>query len=104
MSVMLFMVPPMISNGLHDEFNESSLLCGRRCEFTLVDEVDNMMINGRQRILRLSTSVPSVFYLLPIKAIIWNLILNLGQIVKKIDDQWYKVCQDENENTVTELL
>jgi preprotein translocase subunit SecA len=44
------------------------------------------------------------FYLLPIKAIIWNLILNLGQIVKKIDGQWYKVCQDKNENTVTELL
>jgi hypothetical protein len=62
------------------------------------------MINGRQQTLRLSTSVPSVFYLLPIKAVIWNLILNLGQIVKKIDGQWYKVCQDKNENTVTELL
>ena len=89
---------------LRDEFNKNGVRCDRRCEFALVDEVDNMMIDGRQHTLRLSSSIPSVFHLLPIKGIIWNQILNVGKMVVKQDDQWYKLCEDENGNTVQELL
>ncbi|CAF3319052.1 unnamed protein product, partial [Rotaria sp. Silwood2] len=89
---------------LRDEFNKNGVRCGRRCEFALVDEVDNMMIDGRQHTLRLSSSVPSTFHLLPIKAIIWNQILNVEKMVVKIDQQWYKLCEDENGNQVPELL
>lgn len=89
---------------LRDEFDENGVRCGRKCEFAIVDEVDNMMIDGRQHMLRLSSPVPSVFYLLPVKAIIWNQILNLSKIVTKRNGIWYKLCEDENQNIVTELL
>ncbi|CAF1176454.1 unnamed protein product [Didymodactylos carnosus] len=89
---------------LQDEFNDTSVRCDRRCEFALVDEVDNLMIDGREQLLHLSTPVPSIFYLLPIQAFIWNLILNLDENVQKIDGQWYKICQDEKENIVREPL
>ena len=89
---------------LRDEFHMEGVRCGRQCEFALVDEVDNMMIDGREQMLRLSSSAPSAFHLLPIKAIIWNQILNLAKMVMKTDDQWYKPCEDENGKTVPEVL
>ncbi|CAF1057973.1 unnamed protein product, partial [Didymodactylos carnosus] len=89
---------------LRDEFLKSGVRCDRRCEFALVDEVDNMMIDGRQRILRLTSSVPSVFHLLPIKAVIWSQILNVAKMVVKKDDKWYKLCDDQEDNKVPELL
>ena len=72
---------------LRDEFLNSGVRCGRQCEFALVDEADNMMIDGRHDILRLSTHVPSVFHLLPIKAIIWNNILDAAEMVMNEGDE-----------------
>ncbi|UJR29897.1 hypothetical protein I4U23_017445 [Adineta vaga] len=89
---------------LRDEFDENGVRCGRKCDFAIVDEVDNMMIDGRQHLLRLSGSVPAVSYLLPVKGIIWNQVINLAKIVSCKNDHWYKLCEDENNNTVPELL
>lgn len=89
---------------LRNDFNGTGIRCDRQCEFAIVDEVDNMMVDGRQHTLRLSSAVPSVFYLLPIKGIIWNQILNISNIMVKKDDQWYKLNEDEEGKTHPELL
>lgn len=57
---------------LHSEFSESTIRFNRPFELVIVDEVDSMMIDGRNDSVRLASKTPGMNDILQIYATIWS--------------------------------
>jgi preprotein translocase subunit SecA len=75
---------------LRDEYNKLGTRGGRKCTIAIVDEVDSMLIDGKNHIVMLSNPMPAMDYLEPVLATIWNQLLIASQ----------HIVEDENGNIV----
>ena len=75
---------------LRDEYNKLGTRGGRKCNIAIVDEVDSMLIDGKNHIVMLSNPMPAMDYLEPVLATIWNQLLIASQ----------HIVEDENGNIV----
>lgn len=57
---------------LRDEYSQLGTRNGRKCDTAIVDEVDSMLIDGRNHLVMLSSPVPGMENLEPVLATIWN--------------------------------
>ena len=61
---------------LHSEFSGSAIRFDRSFDLVIVDEVDSMMIDGRNDSVRLSSKTPGMNDILQIYATIWSQVKN----------------------------
>lgn len=76
---------------LRDEYSNLGTRSGRTCDYAIVDEVDSMLIDGRNHIVMLSTSMPSMNYLEHFYAAIWLQIRLFASAIREIDGKFYLV-------------
>jgi preprotein translocase subunit SecA len=84
---------------LRDEFSKLGTRSGRICDIAIVDEVDSMLLDGKNNIVMLSSPTPAMDYLEPILALIWNQVEAASQSIIDIDGKAYYV---EKSNTIGE--
>ncbi|TGZ55871.1 hypothetical protein CRM22_010276 [Opisthorchis felineus] len=89
---------------LRQEFSRITTRDSRSCDVVIVDEVDSMLIDGRNSLVRLSSTMPAMNYLEPILAVIWLHIEQVGNgIVVQDGETFYRhikegASADENMN------
>ncbi|CAM2724787.1 unnamed protein product [Rotaria socialis] len=85
---------------LRDEYSKLGTRSGRKCDVAIVDEVDSMLIDGKNHMVMLSSPMPAMDHLEPILAAIWIQIEEVAKSIKEIDGQTYFIEQpdmlDEN--------
>ncbi|CAF3062018.1 unnamed protein product [Rotaria sp. Silwood2] len=96
---------------LRDEYSKLGTRNGRKCDVAIVDEVDSMLIDGKNHIVMLSSPMPAMDHLEPLLAAIWTQIGELAKCIKDINGISYYIHQPDifNENgtvksDLTELL
>ncbi|OON18316.1 SecA DEAD-like domain protein [Opisthorchis viverrini] len=76
---------------LRQEFSRITTRDTRSCDVVIVDEVDSMLIDGRNSLVRLSSTMPAMNYLEPILAVIWLHIEQVGNgIVVQDGETFYR--------------
>ncbi|CAF4121327.1 unnamed protein product [Rotaria magnacalcarata] len=70
---------------LRDEYSKLGTRNGRQCDVAIVDEVDSMLIDGKNHIVMLSSPMPAMDYLEPLLAAIWTQIGELSKCIKEIN-------------------
>ncbi|CAF1398910.1 unnamed protein product [Adineta steineri] len=68
---------------LRDEYSKLGTRNGRKCDVAIVDEVDSMLIDGKNHIVMLSSPMPAMDHLEPLLAAIW---IQIGELAKCIED------------------
>lgn len=76
---------------LRDEYNKLGTRSGRRCDVAIVDEVDSMLIDGKNHMVMLSSPMPAMDYLEPILCTIWQQIDNCANSIEERDGKVYYV-------------
>ncbi|CAM2721942.1 unnamed protein product [Rotaria socialis] len=84
---------------LRDEYSKLGTRQGRKCDVAIVDEVDSMLIDGKNHIVMLSTPMPAMDHLEPLLAAIWIQIGEIAKSIKEINGKWYFI---EQENALDE--
>lgn len=79
---------------LRDEYSKLGTRQGRQCDVAIVDEVDSMLIDGKNHIVMLSSSVPGMDNLEPLLAAIWIQIGEVAKSIKEINGKWYFINQE----------
>ncbi|GAA31514.2 protein translocase subunit secA, partial [Clonorchis sinensis] len=74
---------------LRQEFSRITTRDTRSCDVVIIDEVDSMLIDGRNSLVRLSSTMPAMNYLEPILAIIWLHIEQVGNGIVVEDGQTF---------------
>ncbi|XP_076279535.1 uncharacterized protein LOC143208734 [Lasioglossum baleicum] len=75
---------------LRDEFRKSGRRHGRKCDVAIVDEVDNMLIDGNRHIVLLSSDMPAMDHLETILATIYAQVkAAAGSIVVKNGQSYF---------------
>lgn len=69
---------------LRDEYNKNGTRSKRPFEIVIVDEVDSMLIDGKNSSVRLSSAMPGMDHLEPLLAAIW---IHVGLVASKIHEQ-----------------
>lgn len=92
---------------LRDEFSKLGTRGGRECDFGIVDEVDSMLIDGRDHIVMLSSEMPAMNYLEPFYAAIWIQVGIFANAIIKENGKFYlkermSIDGDEEEATPIE--
>lgn len=97
---------------LRDEYSKLGVRSGRNCDLAIVDEVDSMLIDGKNHIVMLSSFMPAMNYLEPILAALYvQICLVSRHIIEKngkcyvIDKQKQigddgNVLEDINDNNI----
>ena len=80
---------------LRDEYNKLGTRNGRKCDVAIVDEVDSMLIDGKNHIVMLSSSMPAMDHLEPLLAAIWIQIGELAKCIKDINGISYYIDQPD---------
>ncbi|CAF0923021.1 unnamed protein product [Adineta steineri] len=85
---------------LRDEYSKLETRQGRKCDVAIVDEVDSMLIDGKNHIVRMTSSMPGMDHLEPLLAAIWIQIGEVAKLIKEHNGKWYYIDQkdvlDEN--------
>ena len=76
---------------LRDECSKSGIRQGRKCDVAIVDEVDSMLIDGKNNIVMLSSSMPGMDHLEPLLAAIWIQIGEVAKSIKEINGKLYVI-------------
>lgn len=84
---------------LRDEYTKLGTRSDRKCDVAIVDEVDSMLIDGRNHIVMLSSPMPSMDHLEPLLAAIW---IQIGQAASLIIEQGGKAYYLEQEDVIGE--
>ena len=90
---------------LRDEYSKLGTRNGRQCNIAIVDEVDSMLIDGRNHIVMLSSSMPAMDYLEHILAAIWTQVGIAADSILEHEGKLYYVIQDrkkDSEGNLTE--
>uniref|UniRef100_A0A914P6I6 Chloroplast protein-transporting ATPase n=1 Tax=Panagrolaimus davidi TaxID=227884 RepID=A0A914P6I6_9BILA len=82
-------VEDYLADILQTEFMDQNIRHDRKFELVIVDEVDSMMIDGRNDSVRLSTKTPGMNDLLQVYTAIWSQLRNIHSHTKNIDGIWY---------------
>lgn len=80
---------------LRDEYSKLGTRNGRKCDVAIVDEVDSMLIDGKNHIVMLSSPMPAMDNLEPLLAAIWIQIGELAKCIKDIDGKSYYIDQPD---------
>lgn len=80
---------------LRDEYGKSGIRSKRPFDIALVDEVDSMLIDGKNYSVRLSSPMPGMSELVPILGAIW---IHLGIVATRIHEEDGKVFYVEDPN------
>ena len=80
---------------LRDEYSKLGTRSDRKCDVVIVDEVDSMLIDGRNHIVMLSSPMPAMDHLEPVLAAIWIQIGEVAKLIKEIDGKSYFIEQDD---------
>jgi|GEM_PF-2411674 len=82
---------------LRDEYSKLETRSGRECSVAIVDEVDSMLIDGKNNIVMLSSPMPAMDYLEHVLAAIWTqLTVASNCIVEKENGQVFYRTQDQS--------
>lgn len=76
---------------LRDEFRKSDTRRGRRCDIAIVDEVDNMLVDGNNYIVMLSCEMPAMDHLAGLLATIFIQVNRAAQSIQYQGGQPYFV-------------
>ncbi|CAM4982218.1 unnamed protein product [Rotaria socialis] len=76
---------------LRDEYSKLGTRNGRKCDIAIVDEVDSMLIDGKNHIVMLSSPMPAMDHLEPLLAAIWIQIQQVAKCIQEIDGQDYYI-------------
>lgn len=81
---------------LRDEYSKMGTRSGRKCEIAIVDEVDSMLIDGKNHIVMLSSPMPAMDHLEPLLASIWIQIETVSRCIVDGKDgrPYYKMIDD----------
>ncbi|CAF4292542.1 unnamed protein product [Rotaria sp. Silwood2] len=79
---------------LRDEYNKLGTRSGRKCDVAIVDEVDLMLIDGKNHIVMLSAPMPAMDHLEPLLAVIWIQIELVAKSISEIDGKAYFIQQE----------
>lgn len=85
---------------LRDEYSQLGTRCKRKFDIAIVDEVDSMLIDGRNHLVMLSSPVPGMENLEPLLATIWNQITMIESHLIERNGRVYLVdgCNRINED------
>uniref|UniRef100_A0AC34FF64 Chloroplast protein-transporting ATPase n=1 Tax=Panagrolaimus sp. ES5 TaxID=591445 RepID=A0AC34FF64_9BILA len=86
-----------LADILKSEFMGQNIRHDREFELVIVDEVDSMMIDGRNDSVRLSSETPGMNDILQIYTAIWSQIRNIRSSTKIIDGIW---CYTSGEKVI----
>ncbi len=79
---------------LRDEYSKMGTRNGRKCDIAIVDEVDSMLIDGKNHIVMISSPMPSMDHLEPLLASIWIQIdLVTKSIVELNGNAYFSVAE-----------
>jgi preprotein translocase subunit SecA len=81
---------------LRDEYNKLDIRQGRKCDVAIVDEVDSMLIDGKNHIVMLSSPMPAMDHLEPLLAAIWIQIGEVSKSLKEINGKMYFIDQENS--------
>ena len=74
---------------LRDEYSKMGTRNGRKCDIAIVDEVDSMLIDGKNHIVMLSSPMPSMDHLEPLLASIWIQIDLVAKSIIELNGKAY---------------
>jgi len=74
---------------LRDEYSKLGTKSGRKCDIAIVDEVDSMLIDGKNHMVMLSTPMPAMDYLEPVLCTISQQIDSAANSIEERDGQAY---------------
>ncbi|CAM4888627.1 unnamed protein product [Rotaria socialis] len=93
---------------LRDEYSKLGTRSRRKCDIAIVDEVDSMLIDGKNHMVMLSSPMPAMDHLEPLLAAIWIQIEEVAKSIKDIDGKTYFIEQqdmfDENGNIRSDIV
>ena len=79
---------------LRDEYSKLGTRSGRICDVAIVDEVDSMLIDGKNNIVMLSSPMPAMDHLEPLLAAIWVQIGEVAKCIREINGKAFFVAQE----------
>ena len=80
---------------LRDEYSKLGTRSGRKCDVAIVDEVDSMLIDGKNHMVMLSSPMPAMNHLEPLLAAIWIQVEEIAKCIKTIDGKNYLIEQED---------
>ncbi|CAF1614910.1 unnamed protein product, partial [Didymodactylos carnosus] len=80
---------------LRDEYSKLGTRSGRKCDVAIVDEVDSMLIDGKNHIVMLSSPMPAMDHLEPLLATIWIQIEETAKCIREINGKDYYIQQED---------
>lgn len=80
---------------LRDEYSKLGTRSGRICDVAIVDEVDSMLIDGKNHMVMLSSPMPAMDHLEPLLASIWIQIEEAAKLIVEIDGKAYVIDQGD---------
>ncbi len=90
---------------LRDEFSGSGKRKERKFDVVIVDEVDSMLIDGKDHLVRLTNRVPSMDHLEPLlAAIVVQLQIVAENIVERDGNAFYRQYKDQEQKEFTDHL
>ncbi|CAF3462152.1 unnamed protein product [Rotaria socialis] len=93
---------------LRDEYSKLGTRSSRKCDVAIVDEVDSMLIDGKNHMVMLSSPMPAMDHLEPLLAAIWIQIEEVTKCIKTINEKTYFIEQedmlDDNGKIKSDLL
>ncbi|KAE9547546.1 hypothetical protein FO519_009242 [Halicephalobus sp. NKZ332] len=84
-----------VADILRNEFSGREIRHNRKYELAIIDEVDSMMIDGRNHSMRLSSQTPGMSDLLQIHTTIWGQVMSTYSQMEEIDGEWYYKYQGQ---------
>jgi preprotein translocase subunit SecA len=79
---------------LRDEYSKIGTRSGRKCDVAIVDEVDSMLIDGKNHIVMLSSPMPAMDHLEPLLSIIWIQIEEIAKSIIEVNGKVFYVEPD----------